>query len=149
MFVQLRRENLADQIISYIVAMDTQKWHAQTTESDVPEHLRRRRLDPVLVRRLCGLFDQAEALTEQLLADYRHRMVLTYEATFVDGVLTAEAASRLSGATGFEIVPMALDQRPNLIDKHEMISNYDEVCAIADSVRAARPSLYPGASLHP
>ncbi len=140
MFVQLRRENLAEQIISYVLAMDTQKWHAQATEGDVPEHLRRRRLDPALVRRLCGLFDHAEALTEELLADYRHRLVLTYETTFVGGVLTPEAASRLSGATGLEIVPGALDQRPNLIDKIEMISNYDEVCEIADSVRAGRPA---------
>jgi hypothetical protein len=138
MFVQLRRENLAEQIISYVLAMDTQKWHAQATESDVPEHLQRRRLNPALVRRLCGLFDRAEALTEELLADYRHRMVLTYETTFVDGILTPEAASRLSTETGLEIVPVALNQMPNLIDKPKMISNYDEVCEIANSVRAGR-----------
>jgi hypothetical protein len=138
MFVQLRRENLAEQIISYIIAMDTQIWHAQATERDVPENLRRRRLDPALVRRLCGLFDRAESLTEEFLADYRHRMFLDYETTFANGVLTSEAASRLSAATGIEIAPVALDQKPNLIDKHEMILNYDEVSEIAASVRAKR-----------
>jgi hypothetical protein len=137
LFVQLKRDSLADQVISYIIANNTHIWHAQIRKADIPASLAGKRLDPVLVRRLCGLFLRAELLIEELLADYRHRLTLTYETTFADGVLTAEAAERLSGATGIAIAPAAPSQRPNEVDKCAVIANYDEVCDIAAAVRAA------------
>ena len=138
LFLQLKRDNLADQVISYIIANKTNVWHAQITEADIPARFRGKRLDPVLVRRLCGLFLRAELLIEELLAGYPHRLTLTYEATFVDGMLTAQAAERLSGAIGVAIRPVAPLQRPNEVDKRAVIANYDEVCETATAVRAAQ-----------
>jgi hypothetical protein len=44
----------------------------------------------------------------------------------------------LSIASGVEIRPVVPVQRPNAVDKREVISNYDEVVEIADAVRAAQ-----------
>lgn len=138
LFLQLKRDSLADQVISYIIANNTNIWHAQITKTDIPARLIGNCLDPVLVRRLCGLFLRAELLIEELLAGYLHRMTLTYETTFVDGVLTAQAAERLSSASGVAIRPIAPSQRPNEVNKRAIISNYDEVCEIAAAARAVQ-----------
>jgi LPS sulfotransferase NodH len=138
LFLQLKRESMADQVVSYIIANNTNVWHRQITNSEIPKSLIGKRLDSVLVRRLCTLFCRAEALTEELLADYPHRLTLSYETTFIDGTLAAHVADRLSIASGVEIRPVVPVQRPNAVDKREVISNYDEVVEIADAVRAAQ-----------
>ena len=140
LFLQLKRESLADQVISYIIANNTNVWHRQITNSDIPKSLIGKRLDPVLVRRVCTLFCRAEALTDELLADYPHRLTLSYETTFIDGALAAHVADRLSIASGVKIRPVAPSQRPNIVDKREVVSNYDEVLEIAAAVRAAQPT---------
>jgi len=138
LFLQLKRDSLADQVISYIIANNTNVWHAQITEADLPARLVGKRLDPARVRRLCGLFLRAELLIEELLAGYPHRLRLSYETTFAQGVLTAKAAECLSDALGVAIRPIAPLQRPNEVDKRAVISNYDEVAEIATAVRAAQ-----------
>jgi LPS sulfotransferase NodH len=137
-FVQLKRENLADQVISYIIAQNTDIWHAQVTAFDIPENLAGKRIDPALVRRLCELFAMAEALTEKFLSAYPRRLTLTYEQVFSDGMLSAEAARRVSKAIGIEIRPAVLPLRPNMVANREVITNYDELREIAASVKAAQ-----------
>ena len=143
LFVQLKRENLADQVISYVIANHSQLWHVPIANSDVPDQLRGKPLDPVLVRRLCRLFVRAEALTDELLSGYKHRVSLVYEETFADGVLTPHAAERLGGALGMDIRPANLPLEPNSVAKQEVLSNYDEVCEIANSFESARSKICP------
>ncbi len=133
-FIQLKRENLADQVISYIIAMQSGIWHSRITTADVPDKLMGKPLETRLVKRLCGLFVRAEALTDEFLSDYPHRVTLSYEQAFADGVLSPEAANRLGGAIGQEVHCVTLPLRPNAVAKREAISNYDEVCEIAASV---------------
>src|SRR5262249_32624004 len=137
-FVQLKRENLADQVISYIVAMNTHIWHAQVAASDVPENLVGKRIDPALVKRLCELFAGAEAITEKFLSAYPRRLTLTYEQIFSDDMLSAEAAHRVSAAIGTEIRPAVLPMRRNTVVNREVVANYDELREIAASVGAAQ-----------
>jgi LPS sulfotransferase NodH len=137
-FILLKRRNLADQVISYVIAMKTHVWHARLTTSDVPDSLAGKRLEPRLARRLCELFTDAEALTEKFLSGYARHLTLTYEDIFSDGVLSDDAAHRLSVAIGIVIRPVAISLQQNTINKRDIVSNYDEVCEIAASVRAAR-----------
>jgi hypothetical protein len=141
LFVQLKRENLADQVISYIIANHSQIWHARIATDDIPEQLRGKPLDPVLFRRLCRLFLRAEALSEDLLSDYKQRLTLVYEEIFADGVLTSDAAQRLTGTLGADIRPATLPLKPNTIAKRAIIANYDEVLDIAASIQRDRKSL--------
>lgn len=136
-FVQLKRDNLADQVISYVIAMNTHVWHAQVTTADMPENLTGKRLDPRLIRKLCQLFAEAEALTERFLSGYKRRLTLTYEQIFVDGALSEEVAKRVSAAIGTEIAPAVPPLRRNTVSKREVVSNYDELCEIATDVKAS------------
>lgn len=136
-FVQLKRENLADQVMSYVIAMNTHIWHAQVTPADVPESLSGKRIDPHLIRKLCQLFAEAEALTERFLSGYKRRLTLTYEQTFSDGILQVETARRVSEAIGSEIKPVSFALRPNSIQKRDVVSNYDELFEIAADIKAA------------
>jgi len=136
-FVQLKRENLADQVISYVIAMNTHIWHAQVTTADVPESLTGKRLDPHLIRKLCKLFAEAEALTERFLSGYKRQLTLTYEQIFSDGMLGLETARRVSEAIGSEIKSVPFPLQRNSVLKREVVSNYDEVCEIAMDVKAA------------
>jgi hypothetical protein len=137
-FVQLKREHLADQIISYIIAMNSGIWHSRITNNDIPDILLGKPLEAQLVQRLCMLFDRGEALTEELLAEYPHRVTISYERAFSDGALSSEAASLLGNITGTEIRRVALPVRPNAVANRQIISNYDEVCAIAASIKSER-----------
>ena len=137
-FVQLKRENLAEQIISYMIATDTNLWHSQVTIADIPGHLIGRRLDPILFEKLCRLFERAEAQTEEFLLGYSSRLTLTYEETFANGVLTRDAAERLGARVGVEIRQAALSLQPNSISKREIIANYDELCEIAQAIKLKR-----------
>ena len=137
-FILLKRNNLADQVISYVIAMKTHVWHAQITNSDVPESLTGKQLDPRLARRLCELFADAESLTEKFLSGYSRRLALTYEEIFDDGKLSKDAARQLGAAIGADVRPAAISLQQNTISKRDIVSNYDEVCEIAASVRAAQ-----------
>ncbi len=136
-FIQLKRENLADQVVSYVIAMNTRIWHAQVTASEVPDTITGKRLDPALGRRLCELFVRAEVLTESFLSPYPRRLTLTYEQIFSDDMLSAEAARRVSTAIGLEVRPAALSLRRNTVPNRTVISNYDELSEIAASVKAS------------
>ena len=137
-FVQLKRDNLADQVISYIIAMNSGIWHNRITIQDIPDNLREKPLEARLVNRLCKLFEQAEALTEDFLSDYPHRVALSYERAFTDGALSSEAASLLGNIVGRKIHSVVLPSRPNTVPNRQVISNYDEVCEIAAAVKSTR-----------
>jgi LPS sulfotransferase NodH len=137
-FIQLKRNNVAEQIISYYIAMNTQVWHTRLKAVDIPNHILGKRLDPALARRFCVLFERAEALIDSFLADYPWRLALDYESIFANGMLTHRAAAQVSDAIGAMIQPAILSQQQNNIDKREIISNYDEVCEIAEAVHATR-----------
>lgn len=140
-FLTLKRENLADQVISYIIAMNTEIWHAQVTASDLPEKIAGKAIDPLLARKICELFAGAEALTERFLGGYPRQLALTYEQVFRDGMLRAEAAERVSAMIGTKIRPMTLPLKRNRISNREVVSNYEEICEIAGQVRARQVSL--------
>src|SRR5262249_37463302 len=128
--------NLADQVVSYFIAMNTRIWHAQVTASEVPDTITGKRLDPALGKRLCELFVRAEALTESFLSPYPRRLTLTYEQNCSDGMLSAEAEQHVSTAIGVEVRPAALSLRRNTVPGHTVISNYDELSEIAATVKA-------------
>lgn len=137
MFILLRRENLAEQIMSYYIATRTDVWHASLVEKDL-RRLGILHFDPVLARQLCLFFLHSEAMIESFLSNYPGSIVLTYETLFTRGKLSNDAAATLGAALGVEIRPVELTQKPNLIDKRNIISNYDEICEIAVSTRAER-----------
>src|SRR6185312_15967106 len=114
-FVQLKRENLADQIISYVIAMNTGAWHSRVITQDVPDGLREKPLDARLIKQLCKLFSEAESLTEDLLRDYPYRITLSYERAFTNGALSSEATGLLGATIGKEIRAVALPMRPNAV----------------------------------
>src|SRR5262249_6228682 len=95
-------------------------------------------LEAEQVRRLCELFSRAEALIEGLLANYPHRVILTYEQAFTDGVLNSEAIGLLSAAAGQVIRALSAQLRATIGAKRQVISNYDEVCEIAAAVKFLR-----------
>jgi hypothetical protein len=134
-FIHLRRQNLADQIISYYLSINPHVWHDALSWDRIPSQIRGQRLDPVLARKLCIFFESAEALTESFLVGYPRRIHLTYETTFDNGVLSQDAATKLSNELGVPTRVAALSSRQNLIDKREVVSNYDEIYAIAEEVR--------------
>jgi LPS sulfotransferase NodH len=136
-FIQLARQSLADQVISYYVATNTQVWHAQLQTDDIPRNILGRSLEPALARRLCFLFERAERLTDSFLADYPYCISLTYETIFSDGALTVQAAVQLGEALGAPVRSTLLPMKRNMVAKQEIVSNYEQICEIAEAVRAA------------
>lgn len=133
-FLFLKRRALADQIISFHLAGRTNLWHETLTPDSAP--LAPYELDLGTAKRLCTLFVQAELLIEQWLGAYPHQLQVYYEEVFADGGVARDAAAELERFTGVAIETGPLPLQRNRLDKRTVITNYDEICAIASDVQA-------------
>lgn len=134
-FLLLKRRNLADQVISFHLATRTELWHETLTPEMVAAQLAPHEIPTVRARELCGLFLRAEALVAEFLGPYFYQRTITYEDAFSGDSVTAEAAAEIERFTGLKVDTNPLPLQRNRVDKRQIISNYDEVCAIAEQVR--------------
>jgi hypothetical protein len=67
---------------------------------------------------------------------------LTYETIFFNDVLTPATAAQLSAALGTSIPITALPFKKNQLDNRQIISNYAQICDIAEQVQVKMQAAY-------
>jgi LPS sulfotransferase NodH len=137
--ILIKRGNLAEQVISFHLAMQTELWDQTLTPANLPARVARHEFQPEAARHLCRLFVRAEALLEEFLGPYFHRLTLRYEEMFNGDGLTASAAEKLEEFTDITLEKGPLPLRSNTVDKRELISNYEQICDVAREVQAEFP----------
>lgn len=134
-FLFLKRRNLADQVISFHLATQTELWHDTLTPENVADRLVRQEIPKRRATELCDLFLEAEALIARWLGPYFYQLPLYYEDVFEDDAVRADSAAEIERFTGLKVDTAPLPLRRNRVDKREAITNYDEVCDIASRVQ--------------
>lgn len=134
-FLFLKRRNLAEQVISLHLAERSELWHETLTPESAMDRLVPHALPAARARELSRLFLQAELLIADFVGSYFYQLPLYYEDIFADDAVTPEAAAEIERFTGLQVDQAPLSLRRNLIDKRAIISNYDEVCEIAEQAQ--------------
>jgi hypothetical protein len=124
-FIFISREDLADQVMSLLVAHRLGIWHNLSSEKVAGRTFA---LPLDAVRAEATNIRRGEALVLQHLEKCSRKIVTTYEALFVDGKLSDGFKADFCKLGDFKIgAPMAGNIEVNTADKREIVTNYDEV----------------------
>lgn len=150
-FILLWRRDMAEQILSLFISRELGIWHNLTAERAAGRKL----TAPIAkLERLTLLMCRSESDMLEHLADYRDRIVISYEDLYSEGAPSRDFRDRLLGLTGIDLPDKPLRIRPNTVSKRDIVTNFDEaasaIAAIAErhrrescghaAVPAARPA---------
>jgi hypothetical protein len=124
-FVFITRENLADQVMSLLIAAKLGIWHnldsGKVAGKTFGLPIKAACNEAIKIRR-------GEAFVLQLLESYPRKIVTGYETLFSDGKLSDRFKAELCALGDFKIgAATAGDIEVSTADKREIVTNYDEV----------------------
>ncbi|MGH6889588.1 MAG: hypothetical protein ACREHF_10370 [Rhizomicrobium sp.] len=134
----LWRRDMAEQILSLFISRELGIWHNLTAERMGSGKL----TAPIAkLERLATMMCRSESDMLEHLADYRDRIVISYEELYREGVPGSNFREELRALTGMVLPDKPLRIRPNAVSKRDVVTNYDAaanaIAAVADRHRRA------------
>ncbi|MBA2334253.1 MAG: hypothetical protein H0V90_04880 [Blastocatellia bacterium] len=119
------RENLADQLLSQLIACEFGIWHNLTAEKTAGRTL----TAPLgRLKELAGWVTRAEVELLDHLRDYPLKIVLRYEDLFTPNDLSDTFRQRFAEVAEIDLPKRTLmPVRPNTVPKRSIVTNYDEI----------------------
>jgi hypothetical protein len=131
-FIFIWRENLADQILSLVIAQKLGIWHnldrervgGRTIHGSISE-----------LERLATLICRSEAAMHEHLLSYSSKLVVRFEDALQNGVFSETFRSAFKDLLGFELSGGDTGTtRANTVNKHDIISNYAQACEAINGI---------------